>query len=145
MNRLIDFFIVAVLCAMIGSSVRAADPTPPSKLLRLGIVDDSGSMAGERIETVRKEWLSLARQLPPTPENPIVLVTFGSAASAPKVFVDLPFFEAAVATLQGHSGATIIAAGLQEGITYLESVKNTNKQLAPWLIDQLITYLQKND
>ncbi len=126
MNRLIDFFIVAVLCAMIGSSVRAVDPTPPSKLLRLGIVDDSGSMAGERIETVRMEWLNLARQLPPSPENPIVLVTFGSAASAPKVFVDLPSFEAAIGTLHGGSGGTDIAAGLREGITYLSSIKNTN-------------------
>ena len=27
----------------------------------------------------------------------------------------------------------------------IESVKNTNKQLAPWLIDQLIIYLKAND
>ena len=121
MNGFQLLLIIAPLSLSSVSVVTADDPGKTVKLLRLGIVDDSGSMLGERITTVRDEWLALARQLPPSVENPIVLVTFGSSASAPQLYVDLPSFETAIGQLNGESGGTNIAAGLREGIAYLES------------------------
>lgn len=125
MNRWVALSVWTVFCVTNVSWTKAADPTASSQLLRLGIVDDSGSMKGERNATVRKEWLNLARQLPPSPANPIVLVAFGSTASPPAVFTDLPSFEAAIGQLQGNSGGTSIAAGLRVGIDYLKSLNSS--------------------
>ena len=55
--------IVATLAwsIVLPAIVPAADPAQaPPQLLRLGVIDDSGSMHGERMATVRDEWLKIA-------------------------------------------------------------------------------------
>ncbi|MCA9082093.1 MAG: VWA domain-containing protein, partial [Planctomycetaceae bacterium] len=98
--------------------VLADSPTP---LLRLAVVDDSGSMEGQRAETVRAELLKVSRQLPPSLTHPFGIITFGSTAATVRWFTDLPSFERAVTGLDGNSGGTNIAAGLQEAAKALRS------------------------
>jgi hypothetical protein len=86
--------------------------TQSPKLVRIAVVDDSGSMAGDRIAVVRRELNDMLAQLPPTPDYPFVLVSFGSQAAAPRVFTDLAPATTAINALAGGSGGTNIAAGL---------------------------------
>lgn len=106
-----------LLTASLASS-SFADDVP--QLLRLAIVDNSGSMEGERIASVRHELANIAKQLPPSKTHPIVLIKFGSTVAPPITFTDLATFEAAIALLQGNSGGTNIAAGLDESVRQLE-------------------------
>lgn len=87
---------------------------------RLAVVDDSGSMSGEKIGVVRKQLLAVLRATPPTKAEPFGLVVFGDSALPARIFTDLPSAEAAIAQLAGDSGGTDIAAGLHQAVKDLE-------------------------
>lgn len=101
---------VMVMVISFAPDLHAADAP---RFLRVAVIDDSGSMKGDRIATVRDELLRLAKQLPPSPKHPIALITFGSTASAPRTFTDRPTFEAELTKLVGDSGGTNIAGALE--------------------------------
>lgn len=130
MNHKTKTSFVCLNCLTIGllavclATSSVADEVP--QLLRLAIVDDSNSMAGERIASVRQELASVAKQLPPSKTHPIVLVKFGSTVAPPIAFTDLATFEAAIALLQGNSGGTNIAAGLNEAVRQVERQRSSN-------------------
>lgn len=115
------FWIVLNACPW-PSSARAWATDAPV-LLRLAVIDNSGSMAGERIASVREELTKLARQLPPSDTHPIILIKFGNTAAPPVLFTELAPFEAAVGLLQGDSGGTNIAAGLDASVQQLNRYK----------------------
>ena len=94
------FSVVCVLALI--QSLTFAEDVP--RLLRVAVIDNSGSMAGERIASVRDELTKIGQQLPPSTAEPIILIKFGSVAASPLVFTDLASFEAAIAELNGDSG-----------------------------------------
>jgi len=87
---------------------------------RLAIVDDSGSMGGEKIALVKRKLSAILRATPPTKDQPFGLVIFGSSATPARAFTDLASAEEAIAELAGDSGGTNIAAGLHQGVRDLE-------------------------
>lgn len=108
-----------VLIALV---VSASAPAQPAKnrlgLVRIVVLDTSGSMAGERIETSRKELLDLGRQLPPSTDNPFIVVPFHHDAHDVKTFTDLKSFEKFIQGIQA-GGGTSIAKGLERAIKEL--------------------------
>ncbi|MCA9076493.1 MAG: VWA domain-containing protein [Planctomycetaceae bacterium] len=104
------FFLEAGFCADV-----------PTNLIRLAVIDDSGSMKGSRVQTVRDELRKVARQLPPSPTHPFGLITFGSTAESVQWYTDPTRFERAVERLTGGSGGTNIASGLEEAAAAVRS------------------------
>lgn len=93
------------------------------RLVRLAVIDCSGSMGSGRLGVAQAELLELARQLPPAPDAPFIVVQFTDSAREPQTFTDLPTFEACVRGLTA-SGGTRIAAGLQRAITELDRFRD---------------------
>lgn len=112
------YFLSGCALLLLPSAGQAADRT--SQWVRLAIVDDSGSMRHERVETVKKELLKVARQLPPTPQCPFGLITFGSSADSVRWYTDFAGIERAISRLNGNSGGTNIASGLEEAARALK-------------------------
>ena len=105
---------------LLSSTTCAAQST---QLQRVAIVDDSGSMSGEKARTVRDELLDLARQLPPSPSHPFALVIFGTTSQPARVFTDIAGFQTAVAAIGGNSGGTSIASGILEAHQFIQQQK----------------------
>jgi hypothetical protein len=100
----------AIIHTTLLSMILAA--APPPTLVRVAIVDNSPSMAGLRITTVRNELTKVIRQLPPSAEYPLVLIVFHGQVEPTLVITDLPAAERAVAMLQGNGDGTHIAPAL---------------------------------
>ncbi len=115
----LSFILLAV--ALTGIAAPAAHAQTPGeiRLVRLAVVDVSGSMAGERLATAVQELLLLGEQLPPAPDAPFLVVPFRQFAETPQVFVDLARFRAYVSALAA-GGGTSIAAGLETGLDALQ-------------------------
>jgi hypothetical protein len=96
----------------------SANPPPPA-FVRVAIVDDSASMAGDRIRTVRNELHEVLRQLPPSSDHPLVLIVFGHAVAAPQLLTNAKQAEDAIDRLHGLSGGTRIAPALLQGVQEL--------------------------
>ena len=90
------------------------------QLIRVVVVDNSGSMSGERSATVRQELQELSRQAPPSPSLPIVLVRFGTQAAPALALTDPTALAGEIAKLDGSGGGTSIASGLTEATRYLK-------------------------
>ncbi len=119
---MIRFSSIAVtLCVLLWNLSARVVADSPASLLRLAVVDDSGSMKGERAGTVRDELMKVARQLPPSPTHPFGIITFGSTAESVQWFTNPTHFERAVERLAGGSGGTNIASGLEEAVAALRS------------------------
>jgi hypothetical protein len=84
----------------------------PPAFARVAVIDNSGSMQGERIATVRAELRKVIEQLPPSAEHPLILITFGSVVERAKIITAKNEAEQALATLQGNGGGTRIAPAL---------------------------------
>jgi hypothetical protein len=100
----------------------AADPIPAERpvvhFLRIVVLDTSGSMVGENIRVVREELLEAARQLPPSPELPIVVVPFHSKVDKVYCFTE-PEALRTYLTEVAPKGGTSIATGLEHAIQEL--------------------------
>lgn len=94
------------------------------KTVRIPLVDCSGSMAGERIETVKRELRQLNSQLPASPEHPIVLIGFDSRAHEPIVLTSFQEAEAKINALSA-TGGTNIADGLDKARQSIETIGRT--------------------
>lgn len=105
--------------ALLTAAVTTAVGQP---VLRLAIVDDSGSMSGEKIALVRTEIAAILRSNPPTTAQPFALITFGSSPSVVQVFTDMQPAVAAINKLSGSAGGTDIAAGLRQGLAALQQL-----------------------
>ena len=114
--------LLTMLVALLGGT-GAADAVPPPHLMRIAILDTSGSMAGERLDTARKELLDFARQLPPAPAYPFVIVPFNGAAHDVRTFTELPALEGYLAKVQA-GGDTSIASGLERALAELKPYAN---------------------
>lgn len=110
---------VAMIMLRYGGSARADGAV----YVRAIVLDTSGSMAGERFATAMREIGEFARQLPPSPEHPIVLVPFQEQVHHVGVFTDPKKFAAMLAELQA-GGGTSIAAGLERVITEIARYPN---------------------
>jgi uncharacterized protein YegL len=99
--------------------------TAPS-LVRVIVLDTSGSMAGERITTAKAEILALAKQLPPSKDRPIVLIPFHEVPHSVRTFTDLPSFEAHVGKLNA-AGGTSIASGLDRALGEIKTFGNASQ------------------
>lgn len=110
-----------LMTCLVSVTAEAEVAKKPAKLVRLAIVDNSGSMNGERIKVVRDELTNLLQQLPPSAEYPFELVQFSGTAEAGVVCEDMQHAITAVSELQGNgSGGTSIAAGLRGGYADLQ-------------------------
>ncbi len=103
---------------------RAAAQTP--MLVRVVVLDTSGSMAGSRMDSAKAEILSLARSLPPSVSHPIVLVPFHKTAHNVRTFTDLASFEQMVSSLPANGG-TSIASGLRRAISELGPYRQSSQ------------------
>jgi hypothetical protein len=119
----ISAFVVAIT---IGVTIDAGEPAVPSPapFLRLAIVDTSGSMSGARLDVARNELLRLARQLPPSPSHPFVVIPFNSKVRDVQTFTDLPPMETFLTGLAA-TGGTNIAAGLARATDQLSRYPDT--------------------
>lgn len=118
--------VVASCVLLAGLHPVMADDTPSNvptvvpKLLRVVVIDDSGSMATDnRIGVVRDENTKQLQQLPPSPEFPVAVVTFGTEAQPARTFVDLKSSLEFINSLSASSGGTNMAAGLAEANTVI--------------------------
>jgi hypothetical protein len=109
------------------SLIVAAAPQPI--LVRVAIVDNSPSMQGPRIAAVRAELTSVIRQLPPSPEFPLILVVFHERVEPTVVLTDPRAAEQAIAGLQGNGDGTHIAPALVQGRNELLPYRNTSTVL----------------
>jgi hypothetical protein len=114
MCKLLSQLLIAVM----------ASAAPEPKLVRVAIVDNSGSMSGARSATVRKELTSIIHQLPPSPEFPLLLLVFDEKVAPTQLITDLPTAEKAVLTLQGNGGGTRIALGLMRACEELKKFEH---------------------
>lgn len=106
-HALYAFFSILILAPM-GMADQPA-------LVRVAVVDTSGSMQDKRISIVRTELRNVITQLPPSSDHPFVLVTFQSVAEPARIFTDE---QAALAAVNKISvgGGTNIAAGLESAL-----------------------------
>ncbi len=119
--------IAALLAiSVIAAVMEAADPGPPSPspFLRLAIVDKSGSMTADRLNVARTELVRLARQLPPSPSHPFVVIPFDSSVRNVRTFTDLPAMEQFMSSLTA-GGGTNIAVGLGQAVDQLKRYPDT--------------------
>jgi len=110
--------LLAVLVGLFGDTA----PNQAS-LVRIVVLDTSGSMAGERLSQARKELLEMARQLPPAKDHPFMVVPFNTSAVDVGTFTDLPSLEHYLGQLQGNGG-TSIAAGLKRALAELQKYRD---------------------
>lgn len=94
------------------------------KLLRIAVVDDSSSMMGASIEAVKNELGAVLKQLPASPEFPLLLVTFGDTAQKGRLFTDQAAALSSINSLHGNSGGTDIAAGLAQGVMEIQDYRS---------------------
>jgi hypothetical protein len=113
--------ITAILSLFVSAS------SPPT-LVRIAIVDTSGSMEGERIAAVHRELAKVIRQLPPSPEFPLLLIVFNSQVGPTHVFTDGPSAEKAAAALNA-GGGTHIAPALVRAYEELRHYQKTANAL----------------
>lgn len=117
-------YLTAFLFVPILPTALPAQSAPKQlSLVRIVVLDTSGSMAGERIEQARKELLDLGRQLPPSPSHPFIVVPFSHTVGAVNTFNDLPSYERFIQGVQA-GGGTSIARGLERGIKELTVFHN---------------------
>jgi hypothetical protein len=99
---------------------------------RVVVLDCSGSMDGaetngsktsRRIDIAVDEIHELARQLPPSPANPLGLVLFNDQAHSHE-FTDLASFEAALNRI-APNGGTAVSPGLKEAYALLTRVRQS--------------------
>jgi Mg-chelatase subunit ChlD len=100
----------------------ASVPAAQSPLTRIFILDTSGSMAGRRIRVAKGEMLALARQLPPGPERPIILIPFHAQVDRVDTFTRLADFEARLERVRA-GGGTSIASGLREALVQIGKLR----------------------
>jgi uncharacterized protein YegL len=117
-----QLFVFALL--VVAASSAMAQMAPPSTV-RAVVLDTSGSMNGERINTAKAEILSLAKQLPPSKDNPIVIIPFHEVPHSVGTFTDLPTFETHLAKLTA-AGDTSIASGLDQAVKELRKFRKTS-------------------
>src|SRR5262245_26057625 len=104
---------LALLCLV---QIALAEGSP--ELLRLLILDKSGSMAGARIEQLKRTVLEWIESYPPSPEAPFAVIPFDRKAGAVRVFTDKASIERFVSSLDA-GGGTSIASGLSAGADFL--------------------------
>lgn len=117
-----------------------AAPTSP-QTVRIVILDVSGSMQGPRLNTAMEELRTIARQIPPSPEHPIVLIPFDQAVVERQVatYRDVQSFAVALSRIQ-IGGGTSIASGLERAYKEL-----TPYQKLPQVMVMLYTDGEDND
>lgn len=103
-----------VLNLLLLGAAPATAPVPT--FVRVAIVDNSGSMAGERIAVVRSELTKVIKQLPPTPDHPLLLIVFHGAVEPTQVFTNGTTAERAIQSLSGNGGGTRIAPALTQSV-----------------------------
>lgn len=106
MNRILKCLVPLLLSARLS----AAD----LDLLRIVVVDQSGSMRGPPLDTVAEQLRRLIKHDPPTTARPVVLLTFGDEAQRVGKFIEpgpLAQWISGELTLE-LGGGTRIAAGL---------------------------------
>jgi uncharacterized protein YegL len=94
-------------------------------LVRIAVLDTSGSMAGERLKTAKAELLAQAERLPPSKDKPLILIPFHRQPHDVGTFTDLQSFKAHLAKITA-SGGTSIASGLNRGVEMLEPYKGAS-------------------
>ncbi|MDC3378723.1 VWA domain-containing protein [Planctomycetota bacterium] len=118
MNRRTHALAAFALGLVLASAAQAEELAP--RLVRMAVIDCSGSMNGPRLQTAKAELLELGRQLPPSVNTPFMIVPFTSSARGCATFTDLGRFEAFVTGLSA-AGGTKIAAGLERGTQELQT------------------------
>jgi len=107
-------------CIKIGFAVaafgqcRAADPA----LVRIVLLDTSGSMAGERLTTAKAELRELGRTLPPAADRPVIVVPFTDRLGKVVECTDLATLEACLDKAEADGG-TRIALALERALDEL--------------------------
>ena len=96
-----------ILCIV--ALAAAVSPAEPPKMVRVAIVDNSGSMQGDRIATVRSELTKVIHQLPPSPEFPLLLIVFDETVGPTQLLTDPKAAEKIISDLQGNGPGTRIA------------------------------------
>ncbi len=114
-------YVVALLAT---GAIMAQTPTVPP-LVRIIVLDTSGSMNGPRITTAKAEILAVARQLPPSKDRPIILVPFHSTPHSVGTFTDLPSFKAHLQNIKA-GGGTSIASGLERALEEMKRYTKAN-------------------
>lgn len=90
-----------------------------ASFVRIVVLDTSGSMAGARFSSAIAEIRTLVKQLPPSPDKPVILIPFHGAPHNVATFTDLPSLQSHVNKLQ-VGGSTNIAAALNAGVEKLK-------------------------
>lgn len=109
--------------------VAAIAVAPAPTLVRVVVVDNSPSMSGERIATVRKELLDMLRQLPPSADTPVLLIVFHATVEKTQFLTDLRAAETAVSALRGDGDGTRIAPALVRAREELNAYRQSSNLL----------------
>jgi uncharacterized protein YegL len=96
--------------------------TAQGSFTRIFILDTSGSMSGERITVAKGEMLELSRQLPPSTQQPIILIPFHERVDRVYTFTRPADFETTLKGIKAEGG-TSIASGLREALVQIEKLK----------------------
>lgn len=123
MRRYILVIQVLVLLHLPAVASQASLPDALPSLIRIAVIDTSGSMTGPRITTAKAELRALARRLPPTKDRPLIVIPFDTAPHHVATFIDLPTCEAFLDRLDA-GGGTSIASGLNRGLDELKPYAN---------------------
>ncbi|GEM_PF-4444126 len=104
---------LAIITMLVTQTVATGQaPASRPSLVRIIVLDKSGSMAGERIEQARKELIDMAQKLPPSPAHPLIVVLFNHDAGPVRTFTDLPSCLTFLRSISADGG-TSIAKGLE--------------------------------
>lgn len=127
----VSWLTIALAWGYLGGALRAVQaPSPPptkptQRLLTVVVLDTSGSMEGERLNTAVTEIKQHAQALPPSPEAPWIFLPFNE-----KVY-DSRTFTNGLAELENYltrvraDGGTSIASGLEAA---LKAIRNSNAE-----------------
>ncbi len=77
-------------CLQLGQLGRAQPRATAAESRPSVVVDTSGSMQGKRIDQARQDILDIARQLPPSAVNPLIIVPYNDKAGPARVFTTCP-------------------------------------------------------
>lgn len=104
----------------------AMNPPPAPSLVRVAVVDNSSSMQGERIESVREELEKIITQVPPSAELPLVMIVFAGEVESPQTFTDPKTARQAISRLRAQLPGTAIAPALERAHAELTRFKQSS-------------------